>query len=163
MIKIRDARREDLPAIVALLADDLLGATREAVGATVAEPYVRAFEAIERDPNNRMVVAVDAPADDNSDGNAPAIVGCLQITFIPGLSRQAATRAQLESVRVASARRGQGLGHTLFAWAIEQARAHGCAIVQLTSDKQRESAHRFYESLGFAATHEGYKLGLTSG
>ena len=158
MLTIRDARREDLPAIVALLADDPLGAARETVAVAVAEPYVRAFEAIERDANNRMVVATDARA--GAQGASPVVVGCLQLTFIPGLSRRGATRAQIESVRVASTRRGQGLGQVLMAWAIMQARERGCAIVQLTSDKQRADAHRFYESLGFVATHEGFKLNL---
>lgn len=154
---IRDARREDLPAIVALLADDPLGVTRETVGDAVAEEYVRAFLAIERDPNNRLVVMT---SDSSERDRAPTVVGCLQLTIIPGLSRRAATRAQIESVRVASTVRGRGLGRQLFIWAVDQARASGCAIVQLTSDKQRGDAHRFYESLGFVATHEGFKLAL---
>lgn len=153
MTIIRDALSSDLPAIVALLADDPLGATRESVGATVDEVYVRAFDAIARDPNNRLVVLCDESDD-------ARVLGCLQLTIIPGLSRRAATRAQIESVRVSSALRGRGLGRQLFDWAIAQARAYDCAIVQLTSDKQRGDAHRFYGSLGFVATHEGFKLAL---
>lgn len=158
MLRFRDARREDLPIIVALLADDPLGATRETVGATVDDVYVRAFEAIEGDPRNRLVVVIDGTAE--GPGEAAPVIGCLQLTFIPGLSRRAATRAQIESVRVARTARGRGIGRQLFEWAIEQARDHDCAIVQLTSDKQRTDAHRFYESLGFAATHDGFKLAL---
>lgn len=147
----REARREDVPGIVALLADDILGAGREAAsGGTVPDAYWRAFEAIARDPNNELIVI-------ERDG---ALAGCLQITWIPGLSRGGAERCQIESVRVAAQERGSGLGKALFVWAIERARARGCGLVQLTSDKQRADAIRFYESLGFTASHEGMKLSL---
>ena len=149
-VQFRQARRDDLPTIVALLADDALGATRETVGSAVDVAYVRAFEAIERDDNNELIVLE----------TGAGVVGCLQLTYIPGLSRRAATRAQIESVRIASSARGLGLGRQLFDWAVQRARSRGCSIVQLTSDKRRQDAHRFYESLGFEATHEGYKLGL---
>lgn len=153
VITFRVATAADLPAIVALLVDDVLGATREAASddAAALDPrYVRAFAEIQRDANNEMMVL-------ESDGD---VVGCLQLTYIPGLSRQASTRAQIESVRVASHMRGHGLGRRLFDRAIARARERGCHIVQLTSDKRRTEAHRFYESLGFSATHDGFKLTL---
>ena len=149
-LSIRPARAADLRAIVALLADDDLGAKRERVADPLPACYTDAFTAIDDDPRNELVVAV----------RGGAVVGCLQITFIPGLSRQGAERAQVESVRVARSERGRGLGRVLFEWAIERARAQGCALVQLTTDKSRPDALRFYESLGFAASHEGMKLAL---
>lgn len=147
---VRDARREDLPAIVAMLADDTLGRARERLADPLPKPYWDAYAAIEADPNNRLLVA-------EIDG---AVAACLQLTFIPGLSRIGAERAQIESVRVASAHRGAGLGRKLIEAAIAQAREHGSTIVQLTTDKSRADARRFYESLGFAASHEGMKLAL---
>ena len=147
---VRDARREDVPAIVRLLADDALGQIRERAVEPLPEVYWRAWAAIERDPNNRLVVVEEAGE----------VVGCLQLTFIPGLSRLGAERAQIESVRVSSRLRGAGLGKQLFDWAIAEARAHGSRIVQLTTDKARTEAHRFYAELGFKATHEGLKLEL---
>lgn len=154
MITFRYAIRDDLAAIVALLADDPLGATREQMGDTVDDAYVRAFEEIDADDNNQLIVVVD------HDDGAASVVGVLQLTIIPGLSRMAAKRAQIESVRIAGSARGRGLGRDLFAWALDEARARGCRLAQLTSDKQRGDAHRFYESLGFQATHEGYKMRL---
>lgn len=146
-LTIRRATAADLDDIVALLADDMLGSTRESPG----DPcYAEAFAAIERDPNQFLAVAEE-------DG---AIVGCLQLSFIPGLSRRGLWRGQIESVRVASSRRGSGLGRTLFDWAIAECRRRGCGLVQLTTDKARPDAHRFYESLGFVASHEGMKLAL---
>ena len=147
---IRDARREDVPGIVRLLADDTLGQSREQATDPLPDAYWRAWAAIDRDPNNRLVVLEDAGQ----------VVGCLQLTFIPGLSRMGAERAQIESVRVATSLRGQGAGKLLFDWAIAEARAHGSRIVQLTTDKVRTDAHRFYVDLGFKATHEGMKLEL---
>lgn len=149
-LEIRPAEAGDLPAIVALLADDPLGARRERLADPLPESYTAAFAEIEADPRNELVVA-------ERDG---AVVGCLQLTFIPGLSRQGAERAQIESVRVARSERGQGLGRVLFEWAIARARARGCHLVQLTTDKSRPEALKFYESLGFAASHEGMKLAL---
>jgi GNAT superfamily N-acetyltransferase len=144
----RFAVRADLPAIIALLADDVLGKARDF--AVVDEAYERAFAAIDADPRNFLIVADDAGA----------VVGCLQITYLPGLGRHGAERSQIEAVRIHSDRRGQGIGAELTTWAIEQARSRGCALVQLTSDKSRTDAHRFYARLGFVASHEGMKLVL---
>lgn len=149
-VTFRRATRADLPAIVALLADDRLGATREIVAETPAPAYIAAFDAIERDPNQLLVVG-------EADG---AIAATLQLSFIPGLARGGALRGQIEAVRVRSDLRGAGVGDALFAWALEQCRARGCTLAQLTSDKARGDAHRFYERLGFVASHEGYKLAL---
>ena len=148
---LREARPEDVPAIVALIAADQLGATRD--GVTTPDDlasYQRAFRDIDRDPAHVLVVAQ----------SGPDVVGTLQLSFIPGLARRGALRAQIEAVRVADACRGGGLGAAMMAWAIGEARRRGCALVQLTSDKSRTSAHRFYERLGFVATHEGMKLAL---
>lgn len=147
---IRPAGRADVPAIVRLLADDPLGRARDDPREPLADAYWVAYEAIAGDPNNELVVL-------ELDG---AVAGCLQLTFIPGLSRKGALRAQIESVRVAAPARGRGMGRALFLWAIERARDKGCALVQLTSDKARADAHRFYASLGFVASHEGMKLTL---
>jgi GNAT superfamily N-acetyltransferase len=145
---VRRATRDDVPAIVALLVDDPLGATRE----TQAHPeaYLQAFGAIDADPAHELVVL-----DDGGE-----VVGTLQLTLLPGLSRGGALRAQIEAVRVASSRRGQGLGEQLITWAIEEARRRGAVIVQLTTDSSRTDAHRFYERLGFVASHVGMKLPL---
>jgi len=143
----RRATAADLPAIVALLADDILGASREDPGDPA---YAAAFAAIAADPNQLLAVAEDA-------GH---VVGCLQLSFIPGLSRKGMWRGQIESVRIAAAERGSGLGRRMFAWAIAECRARGCGLVQLTTDKARPDARRFYESLGFVASHEGMKLAL---
>lgn len=145
---IRRATEEDLPAIVGLLADDEIGAGRESPHDLA--PYRAAFAAIDADASETLVVA-------ERDG---AVVGTLQLSMLPGLSRRGALRAQVEGVRVASSARGEGLGERLLRWAIDEARTRGCVIVQLTSDKQRTDAHRFYQRLGFTATHEGYKLNL---
>ncbi|WP_327032274.1 GNAT family N-acetyltransferase [Micromonospora ureilytica] len=144
----REAGRADLPAVIALLADDVLGKARDFT--EVDEAYERAFAAIDADPRNALIVAEQAGE----------LVGCLQITYIPGLGRHGAERSLIESVRVRSDRRGQGLGRDLMTWAVDQARQRGCALVQLTTDKTREDAHRFYLSLGFVASHEGMKLAL---
>lgn len=147
---IRKAVRADLPAIVALLADDPLGAAREDTGPPLDPRYAEAFAAIERDPNQLLAVV--------DDGGT--VIGCLQITFIPGLSRRGMLRGQIESVRVAAARRKSGLGRLMFDWAIAECRRRGCGLVQLTTDKSRADAQRFYQSLGFTASHEGMKLPL---
>ena len=144
----REAVRADLPAVIALLADDVLGKARDFT--QVDEAYERAFADISADPRNFLIVA-------EQDGE---LVGCLQITYIPGLGRHGAERSLIESVRVRSDRRGQGLGRELMAWVIDQARQRGCALVQLTTDKSRTDAQRFYLSLGFKASHEGMKLAL---
>jgi GNAT superfamily N-acetyltransferase len=144
----REAVHADLPAIVALLADDVLGKARDA--AVVDDAYERAFADVEADPRNVLVVA---------EHNAE-VVACLQITYIPGLGRHGAERALVEAVRVRSDRRGQGVGARLMTWAIERAQQRGCGLVQLTTDKSRLDAHRFYARLGFVASHEGMKLTL---
>ncbi len=144
---MRRARAADLDAIVALLADDMLGAGREKPGDPA---YAAAFAAIEADPNQYLAVAEEEGC----------VVGCLQLSFIPGLSRLGMWRGQIESVRIAASHRGAGLGRRMFEWAIEECRARGCGLVQLTTDKARPDARRFYESLGFSASHEGMKLAL---
>ena len=149
-VAFRPARRDDLPAIVALLADDPLGREREAAGQALHPCYVEAYLAIERDSNQLLAVA---------ERNR-RIVGCLQLTFIPGLTRQGRWRGQIEGVRVAAGERGGGIGAAMLRWAVDQCRRHGCGLVQLTSDERRPDAHRFYEALGFRATHRGYKLAL---
>jgi GNAT superfamily N-acetyltransferase len=143
---IREAVRADLPAIIGLLADDMLGKARDF--AVVDDAYERAFAAIQADPRNMLAVADDAGE----------VVACMQITYIPGLGRHGAERSLIEAVRVRSDRRGRGIGSQLTTWAIDQARSRGCGLVQLTSDKSRTDAHRFYAALGFVASHEGMKL-----
>jgi GNAT superfamily N-acetyltransferase len=143
----RNAALDDLPEIMALLADDDIARAR---GGSFA-PLESAFAEIDADPRNELIVAV---ADDGT------LVGTCQLTFIPGLSRGGAERMTIEAVRVRSDRRGAGLGRQLMAYALERARARGCALAQLTTDKRRADAHRFYESLGFVASHEGMKLAL---
>ena len=145
---IREAVRADLPAVVALLADDVLGKGRDFP--VVDEAYERAFADIDADPRNFLVVA--------DDGGQ--IAASMQVTYIPGLGRHGAERSLVEAVRVRADRRGQGIGQQLMTWAIAQARARGCALVQLTSDKSRTDAHRFYTRLGFVGSHEGMKLVL---
>lgn len=149
-IVFRRAYAQDLPAIVALLADDTLGAGREDPSTPLAPSYLDAFSAIAADPNQLLVVAVDGPE----------VIGTLQLTFIPGLSRKGALRGQIEAVRVARHRRSGGIGGKMFEWAIEKCRSRGCSHVQLTTDKGRADAHRFYESLGFTGSHLGYKKTL---
>ncbi len=147
-VNIRSARRDEVPQIVALLADDKLGAQREEFKNPLPQIYYDAFDAIAESPDNEMLIA-------ESDGE---IVGCLQLTFIPGLSRRGALRGQIESVRVSASHRGGGFGRLMFEWAIERCRERGCQTVQLTADKSRADPHRFYESLGFVASHQGMKL-----
>jgi GNAT superfamily N-acetyltransferase len=149
-VTLRLARRDDVPAIVRMLADDGIGNSREVVTNPPAQAYYDAFDEMAKDPNNRQMIAEE-------NGK---IVGALQITFIRGLSRKGTRRAQIEAVRVASDHRGKGLGREIFLRAIELARAEGCSLVQLTTDKKRDDAHRFYAQLGFVASHEGMKLAL---
>ncbi|WPO72679.1 GNAT family N-acetyltransferase [Streptomyces sp. KN37] len=147
-LEIRPAGADDLPAIVTMLADDPLGATRESPDDLT--PYVAAFQRLADDPNQRLVVAV-------REGR---VVGTLQLTIVPGLSRKGATRSIIEGVRVHADERGSGLGTRFIEWAIEESRRQGCQLVQLTSDATRTDAHRFYERLGFSASHLGFKLQL---
>jgi len=148
---LRRSRRADVSAIVALLAADQLGVTRDGVrDESDLAAYEEAFRAIDADPAHLLLVA-------ESGGE---VIGTMQLSFLPGLARRGALRAQIEAVRVASGARGSGLGAAMMTWAIEEARRRGCALVQLTSDKSRTDAHRFYERLGFVASHEGMKLAL---
>ncbi|WP_020591147.1 GNAT family N-acetyltransferase [Kiloniella laminariae] len=149
-ILYRRATEADLPAIVSLLADDPLGTSREDVSFPPNRKYVKAFTAINRDPNQLLAV-VELEKE---------IIGCLQLSFIPGLSRLGMWRGQIESVRIATGHRRDGLGRKMFNWAIEQCREQGCELVQLNTDKSRPEAIRFYEKLGFKASHEGMKLVL---
>ncbi|MBP6011485.1 MAG: GNAT family N-acetyltransferase [Alphaproteobacteria bacterium] len=151
-VRYRLAEAGDVEAIVCLLADDKLGAARERLGPPLPEGYRRAFAAMTLERGNEILVG-------ERDG---LVVACLQLVVTHGLSRQGQVRATLEAVRVASALRGQGIGKEIVAFAIERARAAGASIVQLTSDKSRVDAHRFYEQLGFKASHVGMKLELTS-
>lgn len=145
---LRRARRGDLPRILALLADDQLGAVRES--ADDPAPYERAFDAIDADPAHLLVVG-------ELNGE---VVATFQVSYIPGLSRKGSWRSQIEAVRVSGELRGQGVGALMIQWAIDQARERGCSLVQLTTGKSRVAAHRFYERLGFVASHEGMKLKL---
>jgi ribosomal protein S18 acetylase RimI-like enzyme len=149
-LTFRTASRNDLPAIIALIADDQLGQARDDASLPLDQRYLDGFAAIERDPN-QMLVAVE------QDG---ALIGCMQLTFIPGVSRRGAWRGHIESVRVARAKRGSGIGTAMFEWVIAECRRRGCSLVQLYTDKSRKDAHRFYERLGFKASHEGMKLSL---
>lgn len=148
-LAFRRAIETDLPTIIALLADDILGASREETGDNLRQ-YIDAFRAIEKDPNQFLAVAV-------LDGS---LVGTLQLSFIPGLSRSGMWRGQVEAVRISGDQRGKGIGEAMFNWAIEQCRSKGCGLVQLTTDKARPDAPRFYERLGFEPSHIGYKLKL---
>ncbi|MFF0435070.1 GNAT family N-acetyltransferase [Streptomyces sp. NPDC004327] len=147
-LTIRPAERGDLPAVVAMLADDPLGARRESPDDLT--PYTAAFDRLDGDPHQHVVVAV----------RAEKVVGTLQLTIVPGLSRRGMTRSIIEGVRIHADERGSGLGTRLIEWAVEESRTQGCGLVQLTSDVTRADAHRFYERLGFKPSHVGFKLSL---
>src|SRR5690625_1061461 len=149
-IEFRLAKKEDLDKIVAMLADDILGSKRERYENPLPKSYMDAFEAIESDPNNELVVAC-------MNGE---VIGVLQITFIPYITHQGGWRATIEGVRTSAEVRGKGVGTKLFEWAIQRAKDRGCHLLQLTTDKQRPDALKFYERLGFKATHVGLKLKL---
>jgi len=183
-LKFRQATREDLPEIVRMLADDFLGATRERYENPLPESYLKAFEEIQIDKNNELIVAIlsEPPAvagglsdsvrgaldaseypsatADGSDLTHETIVGTLQLTFTPSISFQGGKRAGVESVRVDAQFRGQGIGKELMLFAIERAREEKCVSMQLTTNLDRTDAHRFYENLGFKGTHLGMKLSL---
>ncbi|MGW1223791.1 N-acetyltransferase family protein [Streptomyces sp. NPDC002530] len=146
--EIRPATVHDLPEIVAMLADDPLGARRESPDDLM--PYETAFRRLSGDPHQHLVVAV----------RADRVIGTLQLTVIPGLSRRGATRSVIEGVRIHADERGSGLGTRLIQWAVDESRRQDCQLVQLTSDTNRTDAHRFYERLGFVASHVGFKLAL---
>ncbi|GGW07660.1 GNAT family N-acetyltransferase [Streptomyces globisporus] len=147
-LDIRPATPDDLPAVVAMLADDPLGAQRESPDDLT--PYQEALQRLADDPNQHVVVAV----------RQNRVVGTLQLTIIPGLSRRGSTRSIIEGVRIHGDERGSGLGTQLIQWAVDESRRQNCQLVQLTSDVTREDAHRFYERLGFTASHVGFKLAL---
>ncbi|MEV5953429.1 GNAT family N-acetyltransferase [Streptomyces sp. NPDC051987] len=147
-LDIRAAVADDIPAIVGMLADDPLGAERESPDDLT--PYFSALDRLSADPNQQLVVAV-------REGR---VVGTLQLTVIPGLSRRGATRSIIEAVRIHADERGSGLGTRFIEWAIDESRRQGCRLVQLTSDASRIDAHRFYERLGFTASHVGFKLNI---
>jgi GNAT superfamily N-acetyltransferase len=150
-VTLRRAVAGDIPEIVALLAADQLGSTRDGIASPEdLAAYTAAFEAIDRDPAHLLLVAEAGQG----------LVGTLQLSFLPGLARRGALRAQIEAVRVHQDYRDHGLGAAMLTWAIDESRRRDCALVQLTTDKTRTSAHRFYRRLGFAATHEGMKLAL---
>ncbi|MCP2338653.1 GNAT family N-acetyltransferase [Actinomadura rupiterrae] len=148
---VRPATRGDLPAVLALLADEETVVDPASVEVTAR--YERAFAAIDADPRNELLVMAE-------EGDGGTVVGCLQLTYIPGLGKGGGERALVEAVRIRADRRGGGLGRTLMEHATERARARGCVLVQLTSNKRRLDAHRFYDSLGFERSHEGFKLAL---
>lgn len=149
---IRSAEEQDLLSVIQMLAEDQLGASRETVGTTPDPQYLAAYRSIKSDRNNELVVA-------EKDGE---ILGTMQLTFIPGLSRLGAWRCQIEAVRVREDKRGHGIGHKMITWGIAQARMKECRLVQLTTDKSRENAHIFYGRLGFKPSHIGMKLSLDS-
>jgi GNAT superfamily N-acetyltransferase len=151
-VTLRHAIAADLPDLVAMLADDVLGAHRESLERTpeAMRPYREAFDAIAADPAHLLLVAADA--------RRP--IGTMQLSFLPGLSRRGAWRAQIEAVRVHGDVRNWGIGAWMIGWAVDEARRRGCVLVQLTTDKRRIDAHRFYERFGFVASHEGMKLQL---
>ncbi|MES2770022.1 MAG: GNAT family N-acetyltransferase [Bdellovibrionota bacterium] len=148
--QFRIATQNDLPQILHLLADDELGRTREAQSETVGPEYQMAFTEIESDANNELIVGIQGSE----------VIAVLQITYIPNLTLKGTKRAQIEGVRVSSKIRGQGVGQKLFNYAIQRARNRGCKLAQLTTNKSRNDAIRFYENLGFVITHEGMKLQL---
>lgn len=149
----RGATRADVPAILELLADDDIARSRQpesALPESVDAALWAAFEAIDADPRNELIVA-------DEDG---AVVGTCQLTFTPSLSRRGTERMTIEAVRVRGDLRGRGVGRAMMAWSLARARERGCGLVQLTTDKRRTDAHRFYAALGFEASHEGFKLAL---
>ena len=149
----RDATAEDVPVIVRMYVDDALGRSREDVSDPLPESYLDAFREVDADPRQRLVVVV----------RSGEVVGTFQLLFLPHLVMRGGRRAQIEAVRVRSDRRGTGIGVAMLEWAIEQARAEGCRLVQLTTSGEREEARRFYSRLGFEPTHVGMKLDLTGG
>src|SRR5216684_1384278 len=148
-ITIRRARRDDVDAIVGMLADDPLGGARERLEHPLPPSYFRAFEALDLDPNIHLVVAVDGEG---------AVVGCLQLCVLPGLSSQGASRGLIEDVRVAAHCRSRGIGEQMVQWAIAEARTRGCKLVELLTHNTRVAAQRFYARLGFAPSHVGMTL-----
>lgn len=147
-ISIRRAGRDDVAAIVAMLADDHLGRSRERLEDPLPKPYFDAFERLASDPNIKLVVAEEGGS----------VVGCLQLCILPGLSSQGASRGLIEDVRVASNRRSRGIGEQLVQWAVAEARGRGCKLVELLTHRTRVDAQRFYERLGFSTSHVGMTI-----
>ena len=145
-LKIRPAQRGDVAAIVAMLADDALGRGRERIEDPLPPSYLQAFDKVERDPNIQLVVA---------EGEGGEVIGCLQLCILPGLSSQGASRGLIEDVRVAAHCRSRGIGEQMVQWAVSEARAKGCILVELLTHSSRVDAQRFYERLGFARSHVG--------
>jgi ribosomal protein S18 acetylase RimI-like enzyme len=145
-VKIRSAHRNDVAAIVAMLADDALGRGRERIEDPLPPSYFQAFERVERDPSIQLVVA---------EGEGGEVIGCLQLCILPGLSSQGASRALIEDVRVATHCRSRGIGEQMVQWAVAEARGKGCRLVELLTHNTRVDAQRFYKRLGFAASHVG--------
>ena len=148
-VTVRRARRYDLGSIIAMLADDPLGGTRERIEDPLPQAYFDAFERVARDPNLQLVVAEDGEG---------TVIGCLQLCILPGVSSQGASRGLLEDVRVASHCRSRGIGEQLVQWAVAEARARGCKLIELLTHHTRVDAQRFYERLGFARSHVGMTL-----
>ena len=148
-MKFRKAVREDIKQIVHMIADDDLGALREDYKVPLPETYYKAFHNIDNDPNQELIVIQDTDS---------SIIGTLQLSFIQYLTYQGGIRAQIEAVRIRKDKRGKGLGETLFKWAIQRAKDRDAHLIQLTTDKKRPEALKFYEMLGFKASHEGMKL-----
>lgn len=151
MVRFTPAEHKHIADIVALLADDPLGKTRENTSAEMLPRYMQAFENIEKDPNNKLIAIMEEEH----------VIGCLQLTFIPYLTHMGSTRCLIEGVRIHPDYRGQAIGKKAFEWAIFYAKTKGCHMVQLTCDKSRHKAKKFYENLGFIASHEGMKLHLS--
>nr|AIA18381.1 Acetyltransferase (GNAT) family [uncultured bacterium] len=150
VIQFLNATQDDLSELISLLADDELGKVREQNAAEIDSAYQIAFQEITSDKNNELIVG-------KRNGK---VIAVLQVTYIPGLTLRGSKRALIEGVRVSSQLRGQGTGRKLFYFAFEQAKKRGCKVVQLTTNKTRTDAHRFYESVGFKGTHEGFKFAL---
>jgi ribosomal protein S18 acetylase RimI-like enzyme len=148
-VTIRRARRDDVSQIVAMLADDPLGGQRERLEDPLPQAYFNAFERVERDPNIQLVVAEDGEG---------TVVGCLQLCILPGLSSQGASRGLIEDVRVAKHCRSRGIGEQIVQWAVAEARARGCKLVELLTNNTRVDAQRFYERLGFTRSHVGMTI-----
>ena len=151
-LNYRQATQDDLPQIIQMLVDDQLGSSREDPSLPINQNYLDAFEIIDTDSNNELIVL------ESDDSDKSTIIGILQLTYIPYLTYKGSWRCLIEGVRIHKDYRGQGLGTELFKWAIQRAKEKHCNIVQLTSNKTRTEALRFYESLGFKASHEGFKL-----
>lgn len=149
-ITFRKATEDDLYKIVEMLADDELGMMRERFENPLPQTYIKAFESISNDPNNELIVAC----------KGEEVVGVQQITYTPYITHQGGWRATVEGVRTLKTVRGEGVGTELIKFAVKRSRERGCHLIQLTTDKKREDAHRFYERLGFKATHEGMKMKL---